>query len=219
MKIRTITISGADDKNDPADLARISVRFPRVEWGILLSKTNAGRSRYPSKDWIDSLPALPLSGHLCGAWVRELTAYGENTFFQERSEWSVKFRRYQLNFFGTRPEPHDDFSEALKTLPEVIFQTVPGDDMYRRFGASPLFDASGGRGIAPKDWPEHPGVYCGYAGGLTPDNVADALDAIALKVGDRDIWIDVESGVRDNLDLNPDKVVRFLESVEKYEVD
>lgn len=37
--IKLITMTGADDSIRPQDLLPISEKFPRVEWGILLSNS------------------------------------------------------------------------------------------------------------------------------------------------------------------------------------
>src|SRR5207302_929741 len=68
---------------------------------------------------------------------------------------------------------------------------------------SPLFDTSGGAGLTPDDleesWPmAWPGKYCGYAGGLGPDNVADELEKIFGTNAEQasTFWIDMETKVR-----------------------
>ena len=78
--------------------------------------------------------------------------------------------------------------------------------------AVPLFDISGGRGIVPKEWPKQKG-YCGYAGGLSPDNLQEQLEKIEKVVDDVPIWIDAETHLRspDNSILDLDKVRSFLE--------
>lgn len=76
-----------------------------------------------------------------------------------------------------------------------------------------LHDASGGRGIAgefsvpPLNW-----SLPGFAGGLNPENLASKLDAIYAMDGNfKDFWVDMESGVRTDDQLDLDKVQRVLE--------
>ena len=59
-----------------------------------------------------------------------------------------------------------------------------------------LFDKSGGRGAPPRSWPEaREGAFCGYAGGLNPDNIGVALPAIAACVPEgQPYWIDMKAG-------------------------
>mmetsp|Transcript_77866 Transcript_77866/g.161769 ORF Transcript_77866/g.161769 Transcript_77866/m.161769 type:complete len:404 (-) Transcript_77866:55-1266(-) len=58
----------------------------------------------------------------------------------------------------------------------------------------------------------HPGIHCGYGGGLTVDNLTDELRRIAqvVKTSRRPVWVDLQSGLRttsnggrsDDFDLN-----------------
>lgn len=55
-----------------------------------------------------------------------------------------------------------------------------------------LFDTSSGFGILPEKWPELlPELYCGYAGGLGPDNLQEQLEKIESVIGDNEIWVDM----------------------------
>ena len=55
------------------------------------------------------------------------------------------------------------------------------------------------------------GAFCGYAGGLNPDTIGDALAAIAARVPDgQPYWIDMESGVRTDDRFDLDKCERVL---------
>ena len=66
---------------------------------------------------------------------------------------------------------------------------------------STLFDLSHGAGVLPEQWPKPlPGIRCGYAGGLSPDNIKEQLTLISAAVGDTPIWIDMETHVRSNND-------------------
>jgi phosphoribosylanthranilate isomerase len=108
----------------------------------------------------------------------------------------------------------------------VIFQVaLPRSwslDLMRRsrlggIAAVALLDRSGGRGILDGDWPGPPSAPCGYAGGLTPDNVAAQLDRIAAVAGDAKVWIDAESGLRDERDrFDLRKAERFLAAAETW---
>lgn len=73
-------------------------------------------------------------------------------------------------------------------------------------GHSILFDASGGRGVGPLQWPDPiEGKLCGYAGGMGPTNVAFELERVSQHTGNRPFWIDMEGGLRnteDCLDLS-----------------
>jgi phosphoribosylanthranilate isomerase len=84
---------------------------------------------------------------------------------------------------------------------------------------SVLFDSSGGKGISPKSWPSVPAALrCGFAGGLGPDNLASELGRLERIVGDRSVWIDMQSRVRseDGAVLDLAKVRACLEASRAY---
>lgn len=83
-----------------------------------------------------------------------------------------------------------------------------------------LFDASGGRGVETQVWPKSDGLNCGYAGGLNPTNLRENIFRIFDAAEDQEVWIDVESGVRDGHDcLDLGKVAAFLDITKAYTVD
>lgn len=125
MKLRYVTITGADDSVDPQNLKEISARFPFVEWAILLSSTKAtetstGSPRYPSNAWLQKLvttqfnnPAIEmnLAAHLCGRTMREFMTditfdnYSEGWCVQHgitEAEYNRAFYRTQANFNAER---------------------------------------------------------------------------------------------------------------------
>ncbi len=223
-----VTFTGADDSVDPADLAAISAEYPGVEWGILFSKRQ-GRARFPSEQWIDRLQesapvGMKLSAHLCGGWVREFVIDGRFTWNDR--DWRLMFDRVQLNFHA---EPHgalrgfDDALDAGAWFRPFIMQcdgvhddVVRGQAARRPGMVLPLFDVSGGAGQLPPSWPAAwPGVRCGYAGGLGPDNIVEQLTRITAAVGDAPFWIDMERRVRSDDDQQFDlgKVRSVLEQI------
>jgi len=231
MILDRVTVTGADNSIHPKDLVDLSNRFPFVEWGILLSKSQEGSKRFPTVEWIDRLlelaalefPAgVTLSGHLCGSWVRDLCR-GGNSFSIDRPGLAHCFDRLQLNFHAEAHEINPDaFVAGLRNLePEqgYIFQFDDVNnalmDAARLAGiqAAPLFDTSGGAGVLPGSWPKPVADYCGYAGGLSPDNLEEQLDRIAAVTPGARIWIDVETHVRSGHDAQFDLglVERFLD--------
>jgi len=218
MKIRYVTLTGADDGTDAKKMAALSMEYKFAEWAILFSQNKAGVERYPSLDWIDrSLPLLSetnLSAHLCGKWVSDANN-GRFTFLED--DWFGFFGRIQLNM---------DKSTLLKVLnretnlwnctfdkPIILggpYQKNIVTDVFDSHGVSPIFDCSGGRGILTDQWPSPLlGKFCGYAGGLGPDNIEEQLVKIESVVGDAEIWIDMESSLRnkDQFDLEKCEMV------------
>lgn len=221
MKITKVTVTGADDSISPRTLIEIAEEFPFVEFGILLSKNQLGCTRFPSADWLrelqrvcDSIPkfGLNLSGHICGRWVREILLgkwpLEELTALLGPDFYDHLFSRWQLNTHGASHEWRPEFIGGLKLIEAwpatVIFQY---DEVNKEVLAaavdsgakniSALFDLSHGAGVLPDFWPGLlPGVPCGYAGGLSPENVAEQCRKIQLCVGEASIWIDTETHLR-----------------------
>jgi len=236
MQIKTVTITGADNSIDPSELIVLSREFPFVEWGILLSRSSEGKKRFPSANWIAHFKNLcdgeieadnvQVAAHFCGAWVREIVT---GHFTYPYPSLLPLFDRIQLNFHGIEHQVDlPKFADLLnRTAPwaKYIFQMDGVNDQLfhkvRDIGLSllssrvhPLFDLSGGNGVVPDEWPAgFHGVFCGYAGGLGPDNLKEQLERIESAVGPDDIWIDMETKVRSDEDKQFDlkKVRECLE--------
>jgi hypothetical protein len=234
--IKKVTITGADDTITPEDLVQLQRQFPFVEWGILVSRKNFGTDRFPSEAWLSRLvtlkskhPELALACHLCGSYVKEFFS-GNGAFISNelKKVWSI-FDRVQLNTHG---EIHSWNIKALNIIhqnnnKEFIFQidnvntelfdlAIDTDGLINISG---LFDLSHGAGILPKQWPLPFGkIPCGYAGGLSPDNLEGQIGKIEAVVSSTPIWIDMETHVRSDMgrvfDLG--KVKRCLEISSSY---
>lgn len=212
MILNRVTVTGADNSIKPEYLVGMTQRYPFVEWGILLSKSQEGGPRFPTTAWIERLgllatmdggPKMNLSGHLCGQWVRALCR-GSNRFAAERPLIANIFQRVQLNFHGDLHDvDNDGLPRALKDWgrDEYILQfdnvnnLLIGHLWSQGIKAVPLFDTSGGAGVEPDEWPAPIGPYCGYAGGLHPDRVDEQYARIQLAAGPSKIWTDVETHV------------------------
>ncbi len=238
--LKKVTITGADDSSDCVELADLSAEFPFVEWGILVSKSSEGHYRFPSRKWINRFCGvaldhkLNLSTHVCGRWVREMFV-GEVDWMDLPDVIQVS-QRVQIN---THAQPHasttgmiaslgmcDSVGIARATPREFIFQW-DGINNHLTFAAhayglkvSALFDTSGGAGVLPGDWP-HPAkeFWCGYAGGLAPENVMAQIGKVE-QVCEGPYWIDMERRVRveDASRLDMTKVRSVLEQC-KSKVD
>ncbi len=231
MKLHTVTISGPDDGTSHQDLLALSREYPFVEWGILLSSSTEIRPRYPSQDWIDGLETLAsqgvsLSGHVCGGLASRIC---KGRFADHLNR--PMFQRMQLNvaqFFRKDVRDVGMMAACLPRTREYIIQVGQAVDEgialakgLQQHGhcVSVLFDASGGRGLLPEQWPDSPlGIKCGYAGGLGPENIDAQLSALSSLADHAPIWVDMETRVRtedgDRLDL--DKVRYCLEIAGLY---
>lgn len=232
-----VTMTGPNDATDPLALAELSAEFPFVEWGILVSASQEGSARFPSRDWIHQLQRVAgvsqmnMCMHVCGRWVRKILI----------GEWEVPFdleagfQRMQLNFHDERVSyAAPMLADLLQRLAveSVIFQIdqtdgnkVMDDALMRGVNAVPLFDTSGGAGILRESWPKPMtrgalGAFVshGYAGGLGPQNLATELPKIAVAAGDVPYWIDMETRVRSHDDQVFDlaKVRACLEIARKF---
>ena len=238
MKIKTVTITGADDNTDAHSLLGISKIYPFVEWGILFSPKRENTARYPSIEWVSKLYKISmhvgksnfkLSSHLCGEYSLETITKGSASLYTNRlkkSSWM--FDRCQLNFNSQKtPVNYELFLGLMNKITRgtIIQYNKANYDLCQTLiknyhdtnNIHFLYDGSGGRGVLPSAWKEVvPNYFTGYAGGLNPDNLEEALININESVGGNEIWIDAESGVRTDDKLDLDKVVKFLEIAKKY---
>lgn len=229
MKLTRVTITGADDETNPDELRTLSIEFPFVEWGILVSGNSerAGRERYPSRDWCNALgialsevsDMVHISTHVCGRWARDIL-----TGDFDWQKLPVLGQRIQINTHGACQVSTARMIDGMRSIMprEFIFQWDGVNDhlLYaaRGYGipALALFDHSGGTGLLPSRWPRAERFSCcGFAGGLGPDNVMDELMKIDSINGPLkgSFWIDMESGVRTGGKFDLQKVKKVLEEV------
>ncbi len=227
MNLEKVTITGADDSTSVKALVDLSHEFPFVEWGILVSWSSEGQYRFPSRKWIDQLVGtsdglglnLQLSTHVCGRWVRELLT--GCLYWEELPSVIDVCQRVQINTHGI---PHVSTIKLISALrarywKQYIFQLDGINDHLpcaaKAFGLNiaGLFDTSAGAGVLPEEgWTKPYRFPCGYAGGLSPDNVVEQIENIE-KVCDKPYWIDMERRVRtdDDSALDMKKVRAVLE--------
>lgn len=219
MKLRYVSITGADDAVDVADLNGVAREFLFVEWAILLMPETFGRARSPTAAWIENFKAkyegAHKAVHMCGTALAGFVEGRADIIGLMRG-----FARVQLNLeFGPVEGTYDpaQLLARIKAHPEcqfIIQYTDKRAGMLPALAALPnhaiLFDASAGRGVAPDGWPAPlPGHFCGYAGGINPGNVARHIEKIRA-AGAADTWIDMESGVRTDDRFDLDKVRAVL---------
>jgi hypothetical protein len=190
-----ITFTGADDHTSIAEMAGLSRRYP-IEWGVLLNPTRQGiAARFPGEDALARLMAsgLRLSAHLCGSYAASIM----RGLGSEIPLDLTAFERFQINH--ARPDAARISRFGERWGRRCIAQTR-GFAFSSDTSVEWLFDASGGRGIAPSEWPPYPGRLVGYAGGIGPENAASVIEAIDAA---GPYWIDMENRVRtdDRFDL------------------
>jgi hypothetical protein len=193
-----ITFTGVDVHTSPAGLAQLLRDYPgRIEWGILFSPKRQGiEPRYPALGFVHELVReIPMAyaAHLCGGDARDVLESCQS----RHDELLRYFARAQINTADPSVQPSLVRQWADRATVQPILQCRgPFPDVRV---VDVLFDKSGGRGIENHFWPRQaPNTFCGYAGGIGPDNVA----AIAQKVSDYGsrYWLDMESRIRDEHD-------------------
>lgn len=235
MKIKYVTLTGADNRTDISEMKRISEDFEYVEWAILFSQSKVGTSRYPTYEWIDKLANylssnFRLSAHLCGIWAKD--ACKGNLSFLYDEDIADMFSRIQINLsvddLRKSLQSENNFFDCALDRPTILGGSYKKAncempiDLFTLNNVYPLFDCSGGRGILPDEWPKIPlneqnkNMFCGYAGGLGPDNLKEELSKIESVVGDAEIWIDMETKLRDNEVFDLNKCIKVLEIAERW---
>lgn len=229
MPLQRVTITGADSNTNIEQMAQFSALFPYVEWGILLSNSQQGSPRYPSKEWMKQLlQALPQSAHVslhfCGQYVRSYTSGGNSILHDYPDLWAFA-GRYQLNFHGqSMPSPASQVGLEYRLRRDYpkpcIFQLdgTENEQLFReslsnKLNVMPLFDTSSGAGESPQWWPvaifhedgtataERANLIShGYAGGLSPNNITRELPFIDRASCGANYWVDMETHVRSQID-------------------
>jgi hypothetical protein len=231
MNLKAVTITGADDSTSIIELVDLAHQFPFVEWGILVSQRLEGSPRFPGRDWIDRFSTvafakkLKVSTHVCGRWVRDMFVGKLN--WPDLPECVHISQRIQINTHAEEHVSTMGLIDCLRSLSgkQFIFQW-DGVNNHLSLGVhahgldvAALFDTSGGAGILPDKWPSSRNVpfWCGYAGGLGPQNVVNQvqkIEALFEEGFSRPYWIDMERRVRteDDRALDMKAVRSVLES-------
>ena len=203
------------------------------------------KPRFPSFGWMLELLGeaepgshLALSCHLCGQAARDFL---EGGFLGRSQPINTRFRRCQVNTHGVLHDFHARrLRETVRRMTvngqQAIFQydTVNANAMLACVGRhihdeyegsdlsiAALYDLSHGRGVLPEGW-SHPlartAIPCGFAGGLSPENVAGQIERIMQVMGEAPFWIDAETHLRssDGRQFDLAKVRRFLEAAKPY---
>jgi len=199
--LKCVTLTGADDSVQPGELFDLSKKYPFVEWGILLSRNQRGKPRFPSADWLDVLgtdyhllseqkAAANFSLHLCGGYVRDFCRGFDDFASDIGDDLFQIFKRIQINTHGVQHDWNvEDVAQLIARYPdkEYIFQLDGYEEnernakalvlIYKCTNVSFLLDRSHGAGLSPKSWdaPHLSEPNFGFAGGMGPDNVKDSL--------------------------------------------
>lgn len=200
--IKKITFSGIDNQVKVKELAELQRDYPFVEFGFLLSETHTNKrtnARYPDMVLLKGAKraGLNLSLHLCGKLARDIVRHNDwEPARKLAGEYWTLFKRLQLNVAGERKFSHEVTFPADK---EIIIQCGESMELFKAYEGKgnivPFLDRSGGRGIVEQDWGPGSGPWCGYAGGISEENVAHVIQKIN-EARSGDYWVDMESAIR-----------------------
>ena len=217
--LKRVTFSGIDQWTRPKELQALHAQYPFVEFVYLMTENRSAGNRYPAPVFLKSYSRLnlPMAVHLCGKLAHDIVKTGDWSTVNGILGPSMSlFSRIQLNIAKTK-----HFSREL-VFPEdkqIIIQLHPGtEELFACYKHLPnvqgFQDNSGGRGEFCNEWrtPETP--FFGYAGGLGPENVVEAVQAISA-VCESDFWIDMETNIRTNDKFDVEKCRRVCEALVK----
>ncbi len=229
MKINRVTITGIDSQTDIQRLLSLQEKYPFVEWGVLFSSSDIDRQRFPSEHQRKKFLGigLNLSAHFCGSWSREVIENKNTTLIIKLPD---DFKRVQLNYNFSRFPRHKTFDPGFLlegAIGPIIFQWNKSNASTLSRDKFPaiipenvhfLYDSSGGRGVLIKKiQPPKENQYTGYSGGIGPDTIDSVLFAIqsSFTTVEKPVWIDMESAVRTDNNLDLDLVEKVLAKVAK----
>ncbi len=198
--LRQITFSGIDPWTDPKTLFELHRQYPFIEFAYLLTTNAKAGNRYPRPVMLKEYEnlSLPLSLHICGKLSYELVKSGDwQPTYNLMGDFMNLFGRMQLNIIKT---VHFCRSLSFPKDKLVIIQLHDGTrDFFECYRDNPQVqgfqDGSGGRGIVCRNWMPPETDFFGYAGGIRPENVVEAVRTIN-EICAGDYWIDMESGIR-----------------------
>jgi hypothetical protein len=222
----TCTLTGVDSSTSLDEVAGLSLEFPFVEWGFLLYLgRDEGRYSAPSEiaARLERLAGnARVALHVCGREALLQFCAGEGVTADLANQVEKMSGRIQLNLRLDLLPPIAIAPALDRSLVPVIIQhnrantplwdQLPGTQQT-------LFDASGGRGVLPESWPTPISTQpFGYAGGLSPENIATELPRMAAAAGGSAAWrwIDMEGKLRveDRFDLA--RCRQVLEAVKAF---
>jgi hypothetical protein len=207
-----LTLTGLDANVDLDRVEALSQEFPFLEWGVLLTDTGRGVGRYPDLSTVERFAQASVARrarfalHVCKGAVEDVLQ-GRGVV----AELAAQFPRVQLNsvFPKDRLASLRAFVRGCQSQTLIVQHNTANFNVWPVMSDLPnfavLFDASKGRGRAPRQWPcAIRQVHCGYAGGLGPQTLGDELPKIARASHEQAAWVDMETHLRtegDRFDL------------------
>ena len=222
MKLRTITFTGVDEWTDIDGLSELCLKYPMIEFGILLSTDYMENgNRFPNPEFLSEFDGrgITLSAHLCGEIAKKAV---RNDFDPVRKVCDGRFglfKRCQLNVGKMKSNPKKLRIDIPEEVSEVIIQQSTVEDMDLFNSAEKdsrltvLLDNSGGQGIYHPFNPMPSKDKVGYAGGLNIENIERTIFAIEMNEDTGPYWLDMESGVRTDDKFDLEKVREIMKKI------
>jgi hypothetical protein len=198
-----IAFTGVDDPQLLGAMQVLSARYP-IEWGILVDDAQTEKRLFPDaakRAAMLSGAGLRWAAHVCGEQARLIANDPDAATVNV-----TRFQRVQVNHsFSGSSDTQIECAIRFGRTHGVRTMLQCSSDFPADARLDWLFDTSFGTGVATTHWPTLPsgGPFCGYSGGIQPDNAGAAVAAIGRSVDGGQYWIDMESGVRtdDRFDL------------------
>lgn len=233
MILKTVTITGLDEFTDFWHLAELEQEFPFVEWGILYSRSRVGLDlRFPNPVYIEKSLAIKnlkqVAAHLCGEYASAALREKKTAkhFPDCIKRFQINLPQYDYTLINVQP------NTWIQNFQKIILQVRNLDErniltkIYGNYNPEFLFDISGGRGKLANfqeaaSWHRNPNQPVGFAGGISPENIDEVLSTLqACLPKDQLVWIDMESGVRNqNNILDLEKVCQVLISCNVWKTE
>jgi len=240
MLLKTIVCSGINEKNGIDDAIEFLKKYKNAELGVQCSPRKAGY-RTPRFEWLKEL-----LGKLNEQAIENRVALHLNEGFavsfcdgkvpDEISDLLALGKavgRLQLNFkigrevFASGAVPNiQTLEKSIKTLrthPIILSASQPNLPFIHKayhhgMKFDVLFDDSFGEGVAPdmRKPPLFKDVFQGYAGGLSPENIAGELAKIA-KMTTGAIFIDAEGKLKQDGSFCFDKAEKFVQNATNFQ--
>ena len=235
MFLKTIVCSGINEKNSITDTIEFLKKYPNTEFGVQCSprKAGYGTARF---DWLKELLGKlneekiesRVALHLNEGFVVSFCDGKVPDEISDLLKIGKSVGRLQLNFkigrehFASGTVPHiRTLEKTMKTVaqhPIILSASQPNlpfiyKAYYRGMDFDVLFDDSFGEGLAPdmRKPPLFNDVFQGYAGGLSPENVASELHKIG-KVAKGSIFIDAEGKLKQDGSFSFAKAEQFVQN-------
>lgn len=235
MFLKTIVCSGINEKNDINDAIDFLKKYKNAEFGVQCSPRKAGYQT-PRFEWLKELLSKlneqkienRVALHLNEGFVVSFCDGKVPDEISDLLNLGNTVGRLQLNFkigretFASGIVPNiETLQKTMETVaphPIILSASQPNLSFIHKahhqgMKFDILFDDSFGEGVAPeaRRAPLFVDVFQGYAGGLSPENIAEEIIKIG-KVAKGRVFIDAEGKLKQDGSFCFDKAEKFVQN-------